>query len=49
MSERTAVINQIRSFLFQRGIPVLQALRFLRQQLQILAKRIDVLSVRVTR
>ena len=31
ISERTAVINQIRSFLLERGIPVRQGLRFLRQ------------------
>jgi transposase len=30
---RTAVINQIRSFLLERGITVRQGLRFLRQQL----------------
>jgi hypothetical protein len=37
------VINQIRSFLLERGIAVRQGLRFLRQQLpEILAKRIDV-------
>jgi hypothetical protein len=46
-SERTAVINQIRGFLLERGITVRQGLRFLRQQLpEILAKRIDVLSPR---
>src|SRR5215813_13641139 len=45
IGERTAVTNQIRSFLLERGIPVRQGLRFLRQQLpDILAKRIDVLS-----
>ena len=33
ISERTAVINQIRSFLLERGIPVRQGLRFLRRQL----------------
>jgi hypothetical protein len=45
ISERTAVINQIRSFLLERGIPVRQGLRFLRQQLpEILGKRVDVLS-----
>ena len=44
ISDRTAVINQIRGFLLERGIPVRQGLRFLRQQLpEILAKRIDVL------
>ena len=50
ISERTAVINQIRSFLLERGIPVRQGLRFLRQQLpEILAKRLDVLSPRMIR
>ena len=45
VGQRTAVINQIRSFLLERGIAVRQGLRFLRQQLpEILAKRIDVLS-----
>jgi transposase len=45
IGERTAVINQVRSFLLERGIPVRQGIRFLRQQLpDILAKRIDVLS-----
>jgi transposase len=40
VSERTAVINQIRGFLLERGIAVRQGLRFLRQQLpDILAKR----------
>jgi transposase len=50
ISERTAVINQIRGFLLEHGIPVRQGLRFLRQQLpEILAKRIDVLSPRMIR
>jgi len=50
ISERTAVINQIRGFLLERGISVRQGLRFLRQQLpEILAKRIDVLSPRMIR
>ena len=50
ISERTAVINQIRGFLLERGIPVRQGLRFLRQRLpEILAKRIDVLSPRMIR
>ena len=45
VSERTAVINQIRGFLLERGIIVRQGLRFLRQALpDILAKRTDVLS-----
>ena len=50
VSERTAVINQIRGFLLEHGIPVRQGLRFLRQQLpDILARRIDVLSSRIIR
>ena len=50
VSERTAVINQIRSFLLERGIIVRQGLRFLRQMLpDILAKRTDVLSPRMIR
>jgi len=50
VSERTAVINQIRGFLLERGIIVRQGLRFLRQQLpDILAKRTDVLSPRIVR
>src|SRR6266436_288548 len=50
ISEHTAVINQIRGLLLERGIPVRQGLRFLRQQLpEILAKRIDVLSPRMIR
>src|SRR6201997_1887353 len=50
VGQRTAVINQIRGFLLERGIPVRQGLRFLCQQLpEILAKRIDVLSPRMIR
>jgi transposase len=50
ISDRTAVINQIRGVLLERGIPVRQGLRFLRQQLpEILAKRTDVLSPRMIR
>ena len=50
VSERTAVINQIRAFLLERGIIVRQGLRFLRQALpDILAKRTDVLSPRMVR
>ena len=50
ISGRTAVINQIRGFLLEHGIPVRQGLRFLRRQLpEILAKRIDVLSPRMSR
>ena len=50
ISDRTAVINQIRCFLLERGIPVRQGLRFLRHQLpDILATRTDVLSPRMVR
>jgi len=48
VGQRTAVINQIRSFLLERGIAVRQRHRFLRQQLpEILARRIDVSSPRM--
>ena len=48
VGQRTAVINQIRSFLLERGITVRQGPRFLRRQFpEILAKRIDVLSPRM--
>ena len=40
IGERTAVINQIRSFLLERGIPVRQGIRFLRQQLPDILERI---------
>jgi transposase len=50
IGNRTAVINQLRGFLLEHGIPVRQGLRFLRQQLpQILATRTDVLSPRMVR
>jgi transposase len=50
IGDRTAVINQLRGFLLEHGIPVRQGLRFLRQQLpQILATRTDVLSPRMIR
>ena len=50
VSQRTAVINQIRGFLLERGIIVRQGLRFFRQLLpDILAKRTDVLSPRMVR
>jgi transposase len=50
VSERTAVINQIRGFLLERGIIVRQGQRFLRHSLpDILAKRTDVLSPRMLR
>ena len=42
------MINQIRSFLLERGITVREGPRFLRRQFpEILAKRIDVLSPRM--
>src|ERR1700747_1212212 len=50
VSERTAVINQIRGFLLERGVIVRQGQRFLRHLLpEILAKRTDVLSPRMVR
>jgi transposase len=50
ISERTAVINQIRGFLLEHGIAVRQGFRYLRQQLpDILARRSDVLSPRMSR
>jgi transposase len=49
VSQRTAVIHQIRAFLLERGIAVRQGLRSLRQSLpDILAKRTDVLTPRMT-
>jgi transposase len=46
--QRTAVINQIRAFLLERGVAVRQGLRFLRAELPgILAGRDDVLSPRM--
>jgi transposase len=48
VSRRTAIINQIRAFLLERGIAVRQGLRFLRARLpEVLAKRTDVLSDRM--
>ena len=50
VSQRTAVLNQIRTFLLERGIAVRQGLRSLRQALpDILAQRTDVLTPRMTR
>src|SRR5262245_20851675 len=50
VGQRTAIINQIRAFLLERGIAVRQGLRFLRAELPIiLAKRSDVLSPRMLR
>jgi transposase len=48
VSQRTGIINQIRTFLLERGIAVRQGLHFLRAELPgILAKRTDVLSPRM--
>jgi transposase len=49
VSQRTAVVNQIRAFLLERGVAVRQGLRSLRQVLpDILARRTDVLTPRMT-
>src|SRR5262245_16183698 len=50
IGDRTAIINQLRGFLLEHGLPVRQGHRFLRQQLpQILATRTDLLSPRMVR
>jgi transposase len=50
VSQRTAVLNQIRTFLLERGIAVRQGLRSLRQALpDILSQRTDVLTPRMVR
>src|ERR1700761_8937126 len=50
VSQRTGIINQIRSFLLERGIAVRQGPRFLRLELPgIVATRTDVLSPRMSR
>jgi transposase len=50
VGQRTAIINQIRSFLLERGITVRQRPHRLRHALQdILARRTDVLSPRMVR
>jgi transposase len=50
VGQRTAIINQIRSFLLEHGITVRQRLHWLRHALQdILARRTDVLSPRMVR
>jgi transposase len=50
VSQRTGIINQIRAFLLERGIPVRQGQRFLRAELpRILATPPDVLSPRMVR
>jgi transposase len=48
VSQRTAIVNQIRAFLLERGIAVRQGLRFLRHALpDILADRADLLTPRM--
>jgi transposase len=48
VSQRTGIVNQIRAFLLERAVAVLQGLRFLRTELpNILATRSDVLSPRM--
>src|SRR5215469_8124655 len=50
VSQRTGIINQIRAFLLERGMPVRQGLRFLRNELpHILAAPCDALSSRMLR
>jgi transposase len=50
VGQRTAIINQIRAFLLERGIAVRQGLRFLQAELPtILATRSDTLSPRMLR
>ena len=50
VSQRTGIINQIRAFLLERGIPVRQGQRFLRAELpRILTTPPDVLSPRMAR
>jgi transposase len=50
VSQRTGVINQIRTFLLERGVAVRQGLRFLRAELpRILGMAPEVLSLRMVR
>src|SRR6201984_1816137 len=50
VSQRTGIIHQIRAFMLERGVAVLQGLRFLRIELPtILATRADALSPRMLR
>jgi transposase len=50
VSQRTGIINQIRTFLLERGVAVRQGLRFLRAELpRILATPPEVLSPRMVR
>jgi transposase len=48
VGQRTGIVNQIRTFMLERGIPVRQGIRFLRTELPIiLSTRTDVLSPRM--
>lgn len=48
VGQRTGIVNQIRAFMLERGIPVRQGIRFLRTELPIiLSTRTDVLSPRM--
>ena len=50
VGQRTGIVNQIRTFLLDRGVAVRRGLRFLRTELPIvLAQRTDVLSPRMMR
>ena len=50
VSQRTGVVNQIRTFLLDRGVAIRQGLRVLRAELQVvLATRCDVLAPRMVR
>jgi transposase len=50
VSQRNGIVNQIRAFLLERGVPVRQGLRFLRAELpRVLATPPDVLSARMVR
>ena len=50
VSQRTGIINQIRAFLLERGVPVRQGLRVLRAELPgVLATRCDALAPRMVR
>ena len=50
VSQRTGIMNQIRAFLLERGVPIRQGQRFLRAELpRILAAPPDVLSPRMVR
>ena len=50
VSQRTGVVNQIRTFLLDRGVAIRQGLRVLRAELPgVLATRCDVLAPRMVR